>query len=195
MEKRIMESRIQEIRTELLLGDNSFLAKVFTECEAYCKGFLVNKKSCPQQDVSDIYNEAILVLRENILKGKIQELTNLKSYLVGICLNIHYQSINKSKRIGAKEETVRLHFYEMNYSIDENQEYQIELMKEIGQRSLDSLDKKCYTLLKLFYFDALSMKEISEFMGFASANVAKTMKSRCYKKLMGAAQNLIKKVQ
>lgn len=50
--------------------------------------------------------------------------------------------------------------------------------------AINTLGDKCQNIIKLFYLNKLTMEEIASEMGFASAGVAKTIKGRCYKKLI-----------
>ncbi len=193
MENRVMEPRLKEIRSDLLSGENDFLAKVYGNCATYCKGYLVTKKKCNSQLAEDIFNESILILRKNIIEEKVIELSSLRGYLVGICSNVHNQLLSKARRDEDKQEQVKLHLYEMNLGLEEDQIHQLEIMADISANSLHAIDEKCQKILKHFYFDGLTMSEIADTMGFASQNVAKTMKSRCYKKLMIEAKRLINK--
>ncbi len=48
---------------------------------------------------------------------------------------------------------------------------------------MDRLDAGCIQILTLFYFKDLETKKIAEIMQFANADVVKSKKYQCFKKL------------
>ena len=53
---------------------------------------------------------------------------------------------------------------------------------------MSQLCENCRNVLTLFYFHEQSMKEIAEKMNYKNANVSKTKKRECFKKLMKLAK-------
>jgi len=72
----------------------------------------------------------------------------------------------------------------------ENQEMTIE-REELHKSKVEQIDnamqqlsEKCRQVLYMAIADGLSMADIAAQLGMASADVAKTTKSRCYKRLL-----------
>jgi RNA polymerase sigma factor (sigma-70 family) len=185
--------QISELRKEFLKGDSLLLAKIFKDHGQYCIDMLVKKRNCPIQDAEDIFVEAILNLREKIIDRKLQELSNLRSYLWGTCQNMHKQLIGQEIRVRKKKEEMRLLFDKKSdlYLDDTFQEK----LKKVAKLSFLGLNEKCQELLRMFYVLRLPMIEIAEEFGFASADVAKTTKKRCYDRWLKEARILLEETK
>ena len=188
-------NELNEIIKQLKEGNNIFLQKIFEEHGLYCIKQLKIKYNCPVEDAEDIFIEAVLNFREKVIKGQITFLSNIRNYVFTTCNNMwlsrHRQDLRKIKKTS---EVQRFFYEELNHSHEDIKEeitYKESLLN-ISRKAFNELDEKCRDLLHYFYIDNLKMKEIAGKMGFASAEVAKTSKSRCYKKLIGNAKNIQK---
>lgn len=192
---------LQKIILKLQKGDNSPLKQFF---EAYAKPCILHvqkQTNCDIADAKDAFMEALLILRTNLLQGKITELTNTKAYLASTSLNQWRKKYHSNKKRKEKQTDLERYFYEDRYADEKNfdplvqQENQEELQRKKKQRlkkvltALKSLDQKCQKILKLFYVKHLSMTKIAEMVGLSNANVAKATKRRCYLKWLKAIDN------
>ena len=172
-------------------GDSQALADVMTDSAAYCAKVLVKNTGCLFEEAQDYFIEAVLVMRDKILKDELTELSSLKAYLYRICWNMWQEQNRKKARLQKHSTDIREAFY------NESQQDKDPLVwEEVQQQSetvyqqklaatrsaLEKLDEKCRKILTLFYIQRQRMKAIAEQLKFASADVAKTSKSRCYKK-------------
>jgi len=185
-----MPRPIKEIREQLIRGDQSYLELVFKESYAYTVGFLKTKRYASEEEAHDTFIDAIMILRDKIVSGNIESISNYKTLMVGICINLNKEMLYKKYRASEKEEEVRQLFYDNGYSIDEDLEEENQILKKICEQVIKTLGEQCQELLKMYHYEGLSMTEIAEVMGFASANVAKTLKSRCFQKLVKKANKL-----
>ena len=131
------------------------------------------------EDVRDLFQDAIVVLYNQVLKGAFREQSTVKTYFYGICRNIWYKKLAKKK--GTLEiETLK------ETSLDNEVVDQILIGNEREQlisRLMNQLSMECMQILTFFYFDKLSMKEIQAKLHLASVQVAKNKKMKCLKKL------------
>lgn len=131
------------------------------------------------EDVRDLFQDAIVVLYNQVLRGAFKEQSTIKTYLYGICRNIWYKKLSKKK--GTLEiETIK------ETSLDNEVVDQILIGNEREQlirQLINQLSAECIQILKFFYFDKLSMKEIQTKLNLASVQVAKNKKMKCLKKL------------
>lgn len=185
-----MTPTLENLKYEFLKGNNSFLSELYHEHQDYCISFLKNRHKIDEDLASGYFTEALLVTRKKIIEGQLTDVSNLRNYLLTICINLSKDNFAKTKRAGTKEEKVRLLLYNKNYNLQEEQESEQQFMVELCRKALYTLDDKCISILKLFYFESLSMQEICDHMGFASANVVKTLKYRCYKKWVETANEM-----
>ena len=181
---------IEKIREQLLKGDQSYIEMVFQESYSYATAYLRKKRYASEEEAHDIYVDAIMILRERIVSGGITEISNFRSLMVGICINLNKEMLYKKYKIGEKEEEVRMLFYEKGYEIDDHNEEETKILKELCRKAILTLGEQCQELLRMYHYEGLTMTEIAEVMGFASSNVAKTLKSRCFQKLIKKAKSL-----
>lgn len=138
------------------------------------------KYKLPQDDVVEVYQDACLVVFENAIKGKIENLnSSLKTYLFGIgkfLIFKRYKELQKQSSIQVNEDLAYTYFDPFGES-DESKK-----LKSI-RNGLKSLGKKCRELLKLYYFEEKELEEIMLVMNYESKNVLKSQKSRCLKQL------------
>ncbi|MEZ4885591.1 MAG: sigma-70 family RNA polymerase sigma factor [Chitinophagales bacterium] len=189
---------LQKIIQALQDGDNSPLKQFFEAHAMYCVKQVRSKTNCDTTDAKDVFMEALLILRDNLLKGKITELTNVKGYLASTSVNQWRKNYHNRKREKENQSDLQVYFYEERNANKEtfdhliDQEMKEELQEKKQQRlkqiltALKSIDQKCQKIIKLFYVQHLSMTKIAELVGLSNANVAKTAKRRCYLKWLNA---------
>ena len=134
-------------------------------------------------DIVDVYQDAIIVLQEKAIKGEIENLTcSIKTYLFGIG---KYMLFEKARKNNKDISNFPLEIEAYNYKEisndfleDEPNEFQILL-----QKGFSSLGKKCKEVLSLFYYRGFTIDEIAKKLNYNNKNVVKSQKSRCIKKL------------
>ncbi len=67
-------------------------------------------------------------------------------------------------------------------------------MQEILAAELSYIPDPCNKILKLYYFDELSMKEIAESMNYSSSRSAITTKNRCMDKLKTRVMDAVRRL-
>ncbi len=178
----------QELQSELKRGNNEMLSVFFQEHAGYCTRKLTKEHQCSQEDAEDIFIESVMNLREKLIKGAVEAVANVRSYLYKTCHYMLMDRLRKKGRQAQEEEDVVRFFYESAYTT-ENDPFDKELV-EITKIAWNELSEKCKDILHFFYVDKLEMKEIAELMAFASADVAKTSKSRCFRQFATRAYEL-----
>ena len=181
-----MKINLEEARDQFLSGNHQLLALISEEYGLYCIRYLTSKHICSQDEARDCFGDAIIVVRDAIVSQKVEEISNVRSYLLGICLNLYRKGIEKEQKKADKVDEIRSMLYEDNSNyLDEviARENDVELNRMVIE-SFRELSEGCRSILHLYYVDGLKMVEIAKQLNMASVNVAKTTKSRCYKKWM-----------
>ena len=146
------------------------------------------------EDIEDLYTEAFIAVRDNMIKGRVASDTNWKSYIFRIGLNM---AANKSKQESKKVQAIeqnddddldaheifqtKLSLYDL---IDEDDDKEaLEQRFEIIMREIKYLPEPCETILKDFYFGGFSLTEIMEEIHYKTTKAVKAMKYRCLTKL------------
>lgn len=180
---------IQSLRKSLLENDLASFSKLYHDFKPYCISTLKSKQlNLDQAQCESIYDDAMLLFRDHLIQEKIQQGSSIKSYITGICINLGRNKMRKEQRYQSKKNEIRLLFQESEhlYEMDDDQSNQ--RLKRV-QGALKQLGEKCQKIIHAHYILGMSMIEIADYLGFASKDVAKTTKSRCFKKLIAIIEN------
>ena len=152
--------------------------------------FLQNRYGLSEDDCKDVFQEAFIILYENIQSGKLTELTSsLSTYFVSICRNKALEFLRGSSRFIAEDDELSISL--MSGEIQEEKlesllsledYYIIERQKEDLVRSIvKDLPSPCNELLWGFYRDNLSLKALADMYNYSEGS-AKVTKHRCCEK-------------
>lgn len=145
-----------------------------------------------------IYTEVWIAVRENIRRGRVEAGTKWKAYILRMGWNQANNIATRRQYIEyIDDEKFNRGEFERKYteeraadqSIYEDPELQAVLAAELSY-----IPDPCNKILKLYYFDELSMKEIADAMNYSSANSAKTTKNRCMDKLKARMINAVRRL-
>jgi len=181
---------LTRLREDLLHHNSDRLRQLYLQHKQGCMALLIAKMKVTQTRAEDVFTDALLVFRQNVITRKIEKLSSVKAYLNSTCINMVKEGWNYEKRRRKKEDAVRLLFYEKNHVSTEERKRLAEL-DEICQEALGAISERCREILIAFYVYKIPMKEIAEEYGFASGDVAKMTKSRCYKAWMREVNKIV----
>lgn len=164
--------------TLLQKGDQVALEKVY---ELYRKPFMEFAKRYMNDPelLEDTYQDAVLALYENAMKGKIKEMnSSIKTYLFAIGKYMVFEQLRKNKQhvplIVELPEDLEWHWYEQ----ESEQESILLLEKYLG-----NLGEKCRQIIELSYYQQKSPEEITKFLRYPNKETLKSQKSRCLQHL------------
>jgi len=140
----------------------------------------VFKNSGDEQQAKDVYQEAFIAMWRNIKDNKFSADTvgALNGYLFQIA---KYKWLDQVRSARYKNTTFINRDIEYNEPQIEENEMQNRKIKIIMD-SMDKLGERCRLLMKLFYFERKSFKEIAEIMAMDEAS-ARNAKYRCQEQL------------
>lgn len=167
-------------------ADPAALQYLYNHCKAYCLQRLRSATTCPPEDAEDIYMDAILIFRDNIMEGKLTKVTHLRAYLYKICENRYREQQYYRNRERQAEDIIRTLLYETDPYLPDD----LPQKKALVMKAFRYLGENCRKVLHYYYFDHLTPEEIAEKMNMANTNVVKVTKSRCYKKWVEAVAAL-----
>lgn len=138
-----------------------------------------------EDDLLDLYQDAHLMLWENIQKGKLINMTStLKTYLFAVG---KYKMMANDRKF--KEMITDVDLQNLNL-VDSDAEEMEE--KEEKERKLDEIVSKmtypCSDILRMHYWEKLSGEDIAKQMKYASTDAVKTQKYKCMQKLKRAVK-------
>lgn len=128
------------------------------------------------EDSEDVFQEALIILYEKVRQPGFVLDGRLSGFLLGISKNIWLKKLRRLRQQNqivqsSRAVTIQVAEEPLHYELPESR---AQLMK-----LLSMLNEDCRTILRLYYFERLSMAEIAKRMGYNNAQVAKNKKSRC----------------
>ncbi|WP_299207868.1 sigma-70 family RNA polymerase sigma factor [uncultured Dokdonia sp.] len=159
---------------------------------AHRKAFLRYAKKYPitTSMAEDVYQDAIIILRDNARQGKLDNLkSELRTYLFSIGKYLIYSQLRAQQKVHLvedfsemyQEQTLMTDIVEATMHTDEQRDQM--------QLALEKLGGKCREILYLFYYRGFSLEEIVEKLDYSNKDVAKSQKSRCLKSLKTLVQS------
>jgi RNA polymerase sigma factor (sigma-70 family) len=139
---------------------------------------MVQQNSGTEEEAKDIYQEALISFWQKAASRKLVLTSKISTYLYSICQNLWRKELDKKRRFSDEE-----------VDKEEFQDYEEQERLRIVKECLDELGDVCRKILTYYYFDGMSMTDISKKLNFSSTDTAKTKKYKCKKKL----DTLIKK--
>jgi len=191
------QTELNVLQSRFEAGDELAYKELLEQCGHYCIRKLVAETNCLEEDAEDILMDSVLIFRDNLLSGKITYLTNLRSYVFGICYNNWLKHRRTRQRFDRIHMLVADDLYEPETSVEaqlikgEDMKIQQKIHTNrvyVSQQALLELGEKCRKIITFFYIDEKSMTEIAQLMGYANSDVAKNLKSRCYLRWIQVAQ-------
>lgn len=192
MEPKIFLSD-QEILDGLTRRDSQVIKYVYREFYPSIS-YLIKTNDGIEEDAEDIFQESLYIILKKIENEGINLSSSFLTYLYSVSKNLWIQRL-KRKRILEQNnyELGRL----LSSHLSSNQTTFDEEKYEIFIKQFENLSEDCKKLLRLF-IGKLSLKEISEEMGYKSEFYVKTKKYLCkeaLKKMIELDSNFSENIQ
>lgn len=163
-------------------SDEAALKKVYLENRKPFISF-ARKFRVSEEDIVDVYQDAIIALREKAFQGELDALTcSIRTYLFGIGKYMLFERARKNNKkvsdFPIEKEDYNYQEIATTFFEDEPNELQV-----LMQNAFATLGKKCKEVLSLFYYRGYTIDEIAAQLNYENKNVAKSQKSRCIKQL------------
>jgi len=152
----------------------------------------IAKNNGSKDEANDIFQDAVIVFFEYVRKGKFDTSKSIEGFIYTVARNLWVDKIRRERKV------VRLNDIDLNTEPQES----FDVLKDILDKEKRSAMSALFNLLgsgckELMYYqlyEKLSMKEISEKLGFSNENVAKTKNYKCkqrFAEILKANPNLI----
>lgn len=171
---------------ELLLSEkkgpvNEGLRHIYQEYFPLIRS-LVTSNSGSAENAADVFQEAIIVLMRQLRNGRFERKSSLRGFLYGISRNIWLKELRKKslKTVSLTEVSDQLLIESDGYdsTVFADRKHKIGAF-------VSRLDENCRALLRAFYYQRHSVKEIMRIFDIESESAVKNRKYRCMKKLIG----------
>ncbi|MGB1241370.1 MAG: hypothetical protein ACPG49_02540 [Chitinophagales bacterium] len=178
-EEYLLELAMGNLAIYLIKNGNEYvLTKIYYAHRNLFIAYVHKKIICDSAKAQHIFHDTIIIFKKNILEEKLTRLTSsIKSYLYGIGDNM----IKKFKDAEKKQFEFKKK-YEAKVKSETNiTERELSPFQEKALECLNKLSEKRQKIIKLFHCERFSMEAIANNVGFNSADVAKTEKSKALK--------------
>ena len=144
---------------------------------------LIINNSGNLQDAQDIFQETVVMFIESVRKNKFRGESSIKTFLAAIARNTWLNELKKRERSGYREE-----IFERSRPVEEPDVSHLISEREVKQQFyhlLGKLGAHCKTILVLFYYENLSMKEMLNHLPYGNEQVVRNKKYKCLQQLTG----------
>ncbi len=174
----------QEIYTGIIRKDNTTFAYLYKEYKGMILS-MVQKNNGHEADAMDIFQEGLVAMWTNISTEKytLKENTKLSTYLYALCRNIWISRLRKAK----PGMTIEIQDEHHHLSDIDEMEENYDLITTL-EKKLSKLNEGCRNLLKLFYYEKTSLRDIALSMNITE-KTAKNNKYRCMQSLRSFYEN------
>ena len=154
--------------------------------------------------IEDLYQDSFIAVHENLLRGRIKENTSWSSYIIQIGLNLASNelrhagitdSIDASPIHDEDGQSVLSKEVERLLAVNAESDksvYTDRNAQHVLGKELNYTPEPCATIIRLYYYDRLSMDDIAAAVHMKNATTAKSKKSQCMKILVGRVKNALK---
>lgn len=146
--------------------------------------------------IEDLYQDTFLAVHENSRLGRVKENTSWSAYIIQIGLNL----ASKQMRVATKMDSIdqsdlyneggqskiaqRIERLLNQHNAGSDSLFSSATSDEVLGRELGHIPEPCSSIIRLYYYDSLSMNEIATAINFKNATTAKSKKSQCMKTLI-----------
>lgn len=128
-------------------------------------------------DARDVFQDALIILYEKAVEGKLDIHGAPSAYLLGIVKHLWVRQRGRNAHL--------LHFSELERAIEIPGDFYEEAEKPRLRlfRFLAAAGRRCMDILQAFYYQRLPMEEITAEFGFSSVRSATVQKHKCLEKV------------
>lgn len=179
---RFKDISFDELYNLFKSNDASVLNDFYNSQRSYFFSWALKRFDLDEDNIADIYQDAVIVLYKNIVQGKTGHVKGtVVEYLFGIAKKLTLKKSIKLKKtfltenVNSNDEGVL-----ESESWDKFEKHEL---KEKLKEALSSVGENCKEIISLYYLQRYNLEEISEIMNYDNAGVVKSRKYQCMKKI------------
>ena len=158
-------------------------------------------------DAENLYQDAFIAVQENLMLGRIKEDTVWSSYIMTIGMNMASKAWRKLGKTDSTDEgfdcnedddsgsNVARKVEELLKTLPDDEGgtplYQDPEAQSLLGDELTHTPEPCASIIRLFYYEGLSMNKIADKIGYKNATTAKAKKSQCMNDLIKRVTNAL----
>ena len=172
----------KRILNQIKHGNENALVKVYTKYKTEFINWAKKQYTLSEEECEDIYQDTIIAFYNNIKNDRLIELnSSIKTYLFAIAKNIALKRLNKSGRQFSEDSILVEPQTRNSDHIDEL--IVLNERNEMLAGLINRLKEPNRSILKLYYYQNLSMNEIAKKLNYKNDKVVKAQKVRCMNEL------------
>lgn len=176
------EMNDQTLLQQIKAHDPRALSSLYETFRVEFVHWVMRTYRCQREDALEYYQAAVIILYDNIHKGKLDTPTSsLKTYLFGVGKNLVLQG----QRQQSRRQQANAEFYITAHVQDDSHDQLLsqDVSLAIISQCFNKMGDPCHTLLDMYYYQQKSMEEISMKLGYKNKDTAKTQKYKCMERL------------
>ena len=181
LQSKLLDKQILE---DIVSGERRRVNDVFRHLyQKHYQGILkfITSNRGSENDATDTFQNALLILYDQIRRSKFKGNSSVKTYLFAICKNLWLKELAKKHHENSSLEQMPLLVADGQGA---EEKINFSTKKLTLSYLLEQLDESCREVLTDFYFRGLSIKEIATKYSLTNEDSAKNKKYRCMKRLM-----------
>lgn len=135
----------------------------------------VNEMNGSYQDAKDIFQDALVIYIERLSENRLTINTSPERYVLGIAKHLWLRRFREDKK------KVSLDNFERALQIPEDFYPEVTLSRML--KYVEAAGSKCLGLLRSFYFEKATLKEVASKMGYGTEHSAAVQKYKCLEKI------------
>lgn len=172
-----MDSETDGLRDDLSDRRKETLAQLYSAHRDEFIQWCIKRFNVSPDQAMEAYQESVIIFYENIVSGKLKKLSSsAKTYLFAIGKNKLREFFRVSVKL-AHDDIVLLE------ELVEEPDTDKEPFFNIMEKNFQKLNERCRELLNLFYFEQMSMDQITDQLSYKNVDSTKNQKYKCLKQL------------
>jgi RNA polymerase sigma factor (sigma-70 family) len=159
---------------------NNAIFFIYEQYSSTIQSYILANSGTPP-DAEDIFQETVVTFIDLVKKEKFRGEASVKTFLTAIARNLWLNELKKRQRSGVREKA-----FETGRDLTEMDVSEYIADREVKQQFVEVLGKlgePCKKLLTLFYYENLSMKDITHHLPYENEQVVRNKKYKCLQTL------------
>lgn len=171
----------QDIVQGIINRDNRIIGRIYKLYYPAIERMILSN-SGSEEEAQDIFQESVMVLYNKVTQKEFELKSKLSTFLYAVSRRMWLKHLSKRGNVATNTD---ISDFEDILQVEDEMEkhHQIEAKYDKMNAALQELGEPCKTLLKDFYIQNLSMRDIQEKFGYTNTDNAKTQKYKCLQRL------------
>jgi len=175
---------VNEILDGIRNRNDKILHQIYQENYHSVRNFIM-ENSGDNQDAKDIFQEGLVIIFRKVTSEELTLNCSFKTYIFSVCRLLWLKELEKRKSEKMEQKDLKGYLdlqSDLNFDDVEQEKY------SLYQKHLSFMNPDCQKILT-FYYDGVSIRDITKIMGFTSESYTKKKKFKCKEKLIKQIKN------